>query len=179
MTPEVTIAEHALAATARLGRTRLICIDGPSGSGKSTIARRIARLSPATLVRTDDLCPGWDGIAELPAILVALLTPLVEGQPGRFPRYDWILERTAEDLVVEPADVVIVEGVGAGALPLAPLTTTLVWVDADPARRRARALERDGEYFEAMWEPWAASEAAFFVSAGLPARADLRFDTSD
>ena len=42
---------EVLAGPARLGSTRLICVDGPAGSGKTTLASLLA----ATAGRT------WDG----------------------------------------------------------------------------------------------------------------------
>jgi uridine kinase len=61
---EVTAAALAArlrAAPPRLGRTRLVCVDGPAGSGKTTLAGRLAgTLGPGTgLVHMDDLYAGW------------------------------------------------------------------------------------------------------------------------
>ncbi|RZI87629.1 MAG: 4-amino-4-deoxy-L-arabinose transferase [Microbacterium sp.] len=171
------VLEHALAREPSLGGTRLICIDGPSGSGKSTLAREVARLTESATVHTDDLCPGWDGVPELPGILAALLAPLASGESGRHPRYDWILGHLVEDLVVPALPVVLLEGVGAGACRLAPVTTTLVWVDADVSVRKERALTRDGDTFRDHWDPWAAAEQTYFEAEQVRARADLVITT--
>lgn len=178
MTPADEILAHALARPPLLGATRLICLDGPSGSGKSTIAGAIASASGAAILHTDDLCPGWDGIPALPPILRTILEPLAAGEPGRHPRYDWILARQVEDLVMPPAALVIVEGVAAGARSLAQWTSTLAWIDADALVRKERAIERDGEYFLDFWVPWARAEAAFFERDQVRERADLRYSTS-
>jgi uridine kinase len=167
------VLERALARPVTLGTARLIALEGPSGSGKSTLADELARISGAHVVRTDDLCPGWDGLPEVPRILVDLLGPVASGSTGRTPRYDWILGHHVEDLEVAPAALVVLDGVGSGGRLLAPLTTLLVWLDADPDLRRTRALERDGAAFAEHWAPWAASEAAYFAAEDLPARADL------
>jgi uridine kinase len=169
------VLARTLGRPATLGTGRLICIDGPSGSGKSTLAAEIVSASGASVVHTDDLLPGWDGLDALPAVLADLLAPLAENRTGRSPRYDWILGRHVEDLVLEPAALVVLDGVGSGARALAPYTTTLVWLDGDPLVRRTRALERDGEYFRPWWEAWAASEAAYFATEGVQQRADLSF----
>jgi energy-coupling factor transporter ATP-binding protein EcfA2 len=155
----------------------LVCIDGPSGSGKTTVATQLRRILPATIVHADELCPGWDGLPEVPGILAALLEPLAAGRTGAFREWDWLRERPGEDRTLEPTPVLIVEGLGAGARALAAWTTTLVWLDADPDRRKRRAFERDGDYFRDQWAPWAVAERAYFADEGLPDRADLMFRT--
>src|SRR6202042_2836673 len=63
----MTVAELAarLAQTEpRLGRTRLIAVDGRSGSGKTWFAGRLARPLDAPVIHLDDLYPGWDGLVK-------------------------------------------------------------------------------------------------------------------
>lgn len=178
----MTVADDVLAlALSRppaLGSGRLICLDGPSGSGKSELAREIARLTRATIVRTDDLCPGWDGIPMLAALIADLLRPLAEDRPGSYPRYDWIAGRTAETVLVAPAPLLVLEGVGAGGRGWSDLTAVLVWLDAPEEVRRERAIARDGEYFREHWAAWARAERAFFADQDVQVRADLAFDTT-
>ncbi|WP_246004880.1 4-amino-4-deoxy-L-arabinose transferase [Nocardioides marmorisolisilvae] len=171
------VAEHVNSRPATLGAGKLICIDGPSGSGKTTLADRLVRLVPATVVHTDQLCPGWDGLPAVPAILSTLLTPLAEGRTGRFREWDWIRDRLAETVEVDPAPVLLIEGLGAGARSIAGWTTTLVWVDAEVGQRRTRAFERDGDYFRDQWAGWAAAEDAYFSAEQVRERADLSFRT--
>lgn len=168
----------ALARPAALGAGRLICLDGPSGSGKSTLAESIAGLAPSSVVHTDDLCPGWDGVPEMTGIITDLLTPLAHGLTGSYPRYDWIAERVAESVDVEPGPLLILEGVGAGARAWAPWTAVLAWIDASETVRRERAFERDGDYFRQYWAAWARAEDAFFAAEDVRARADLVVDTT-
>ncbi|MFL6159407.1 MAG: 4-amino-4-deoxy-L-arabinose transferase [Marmoricola sp.] len=176
-TAAALVAEHVNSRPGTLGGAKLICIDGPSGSGKTTLADRLVHLVPATVVHTDQLCPGWDGLPAVPAILASLLAPLAEGRAGRFREWDWIRDRLAGTVEVEPAAALIVEGLGAGARALAGWTTTLVWMDADPLPRRTRAFERDGDYFRDQWSGWAAAEEAYFAAEQVPERADLAFRT--
>ena len=171
------VREHATGQPPTLGSGRLICIDGPSGSGKTTLAEELVRIAPAPVIHTDQLCPGWDGLPAVPAILTALLTPLAEGRPGRYREWDWIRDRLADTVEVEPAPLLIVEGLGAGARAIAGWATTLVWLDADTDHRRTRALERDGDYFRQKWAPWAAAEQAYFEAESVKDRANLTFRT--
>lgn len=172
------VAAHAAERPATLGAGRVICIDGPSGSGKTTLAEGLVRIAPATVLHTDQLCPGWDGLPEVPAIVSAVLRTLAEGRTGRYREWDWVGDRLGETVLVEPTPLLIIEGVGAGARALAGWTTTLVWLDADTEQRRTRGIERDGDYFRDQWARWAAAEDAYFADELVRTRADLTFRTS-
>lgn len=182
MTAGTTAAEVvalALARPATLGDGRLVCIDGPAGSGKTTLAVEVLGLRPdARLVHLDDLYDGWDGLPRLTDQLEGLLRPLVAGRAGSYRRYDWEAGRYAETRLVAPAPLIVLEGVGAGSLGHADLTTTLVWVEAPYAVRMARGLARDGDAFAPHWERWAAAEAVYLAEHRVRERADLRLDTS-
>jgi uridine kinase len=174
----VTGADAVLALVtsrpATLGAARLLCIDGRAGSGKSGLAQEVADLAgPTALVHTDDLCPGWDGLSAVPAILAALLADLADGRPGTYPRYDWTVGRTDGPVTVDPAPLVLIEGVGSGARLLRPWRTALVWLELDDATRRERALARDGDAFAPFWDAWASAEEAYLVAAADLAAADL------
>jgi len=168
------VLDLLLARPATLGAGRLLSIDGPSGSGKTVLADAVAGLVPgARVVHVDDLVPGWDGLPEVAAHLDVLLRPLASGRAGSYPRYDWVSGGPGGTVQVEPAPLLVVEGVGAGAPSVADLVTLLVWVDADEDVRRARGIERDGETYRAYWERWAAAEQVLFAEHGNRARADL------
>ena len=156
---------------------QLLCIDGRAGSGKSTVAARIAELEAATVVHTDDLCPGWDGLPQVPGLLADLVSALAAGRPGRYPRYDWIAGRVTDEVLVEPAELLVIEGVGAGARRLAPWRTALLWLECPAERRRRQALGRDGDTFAPYWDAWAAAEDAYLATEADRAHADLLIRT--
>lgn len=156
----------------------MIAVDGPSGSGKTTLAGALAAELDAPLIHMDDLYPGWDGLRDGVERLVEwILRPLSGGRAARWRRYDWTSEAYAEWHELPPAGVVIVEGVGAGAVAAAPYTTFLVWTEAPLAVRRARALSRDGETYGPHWERWARQEEEFFSGDRVRDRADMIVDT--
>lgn len=153
----------------------LVCIDGRAGTGKSTLANEIAAGEGGlTVIRTDDLCPGWDGLARVPDLLAALVEPLSQGRPGTYPRYDWVSGRVAETVVVEPRPgTLVIEGVGAGCSALRPWRTVLVWLETPEEIRKTRALARDGDTFAPYWDAWAAAEEHYLVTDADRVAADL------
>ncbi len=175
------VLDHVLARPCTLGAGRLLCIDGPAGSGKTTLAGGVlalarARSLTAELVHQDDLYQGWSGLDGVAARVSALLEPLKVGAPATYQRWDWVAERWAERHTVPPVDLLIVEGVLAGALDYADLITTLVWVETPPELRLTRGLERDGEAMREHWETWMLAEQRHFEANHTRERADLVLD---
>lgn len=172
------VADLAMDRPATLGAGRLVCLDGPAGSGKTTLAAELAALvTGARVVHMDDLYAGWSGIDHaVTAQLDSILLPLAEGRPGRYRRFDWVADEFAEEHVVEPSPLLVLEGVGSGTRAHADLCTVLVWVDAPHDLRMTRGIERDGEAFRVQWEAWAKSERVVFAREDTQARADVRVD---
>ncbi|MEO5653389.1 MAG: 4-amino-4-deoxy-L-arabinose transferase [Marmoricola sp.] len=170
------ILRLALDRPPTLGKGRLVCVDGPAGSGKTTLAAALAELGGGGVVHMDDLYEGWSGLATIDQQLHELLTPLSEGRAGRYRRYDWDEKRFAEEVVVEPAAMTILEGVASGAARFADLITVLVWIEAPHDVRLRRGLERDGDAFAPHWERWAADEVALFARERTRQRADVVVD---
>jgi len=166
-------------AVPRAGRTRVVAIDGRSGAGKTRLAADLAGGlladgAAAPVVSLEDLYGGWDGLERGIDLLVsAVLEPLAAGRTARLPRYDWAARQWAEPAALEPPEVLIVEGVGAGARRAAAWASLLVWLDAPEAVRKRRALDRDGATFAPYWDMWAAQEDAMLARERTPERADL------
>lgn len=162
---------------ATLGSGRLVCIDGPAGSGKTTLAAGLSAARPdAAVVHMDDLYPGWDGLPRVGAQLGTLLRPLAEGESGRYRRWDWPAGDWAEEVVVPPGPLLVVEGVGSGSPVPGVTPTVLVWVEAPHELRMRRGIERDGDAFAPHWEAWAVAEAEHFARHRTRERADLEVD---
>ena len=156
-----------------LGTGRLLCIDGPAGSGKTTLAAAVAELVPATVVHLDDLYDGWHGLPRLRERLDPLLLPLARGEAGSYRRYDWATGRHAETVVVAPAPVLVLEGVGSGLAAYSSVRTLLVWVETDRDARLARWRARDGAAVEPFIAGWTAAEERLFATEGTRAAADV------
>ena len=176
------VLQACLTGPPTLGAGRLLCIDGPAGAGKSTLAAAVVAgargLVPAVrLVHLDDLYEGWGGLAEVGArVRDRLVAPLAAGRPGGYRRWDWAADGWAEAHRVDPVDLLVLEGVGAGALDYADRITTLVWVEAPARLRVARGVARDGEHLRPQWEAWLAAESVHLVGQRTRERADVVVD---
>jgi hypothetical protein len=173
------VLTHARSRPVTLGSGRLVCVDGPAGTGKTTLARHVADLCGAPVVRMDDLYPGWNGLLEVDPEVLGLVQPLSAGRPGSYRRFDWVADEYAEVHVVEPTPLLVLEGVGAGNRAWRELVTTLVWVEAPDDVRLTRGLERDGEAYRDHWLRWMEDEARLFAREETRAAAHLVFDTGD
>ena len=179
MSPLATVLDLLAMRAPTLGDGRLVCIDGPAGAGKSTLAEAVAgahRDVEVRLLHMDDLYPGWSGLAHVDEQLDAVLTPLAQGRPGRYRRYDWAAGEYAETVAVAPAPLVVLEGVGSGSSRFRDLQTVLVWVEAPYDTRMRRGIERDGEAFAPYWDQWATDEQELFARERTRDRADVVVD---
>lgn len=164
--------------------TRLtILVDGPSGAGKTTFAEAISRRTGIRVVHLDDFYPGWSGLAGASRMVTEdVLHPT---RPG-YRRWDWEASAPDDWVALDPAESVLVEGVGAitadsvaAARFLGDVLT--VRLCAPVTVRRTRALARDAGY-EPWWDMWARQEAVHFAEHGdLPVDLELAWspDGSD
>jgi uridine kinase len=179
--PVPGLADRVRAATPRLGRTRLVCIDGPAGSGKTTLADRLRAALGAgtTVVHMDDLYAGWTMTGGYARLAAGVLRPLADGRPGTFLRYDWHAGRFADVPTAVPVpEFLVVEGCGSCPRAVDPWTVLRIWVEAPQPVRLARGLARDGVAHEEHWLRWQEREAVAFAAEDTRARADVRVDGS-
>ena len=175
MSDEVRRILSALRRSApRAGATRVVAVDGRSGAGKTSLAASLAGQLEAPVLSLEGLYGGWDGLEHGIDLLVSdVLKPLAAGVAARVPSYDWVAREWAEPLLLEPPDVLIVEGVGAGARRAAAFESLLVWLEAPAPTRKKRALARDGDTFAPYWDQWAAQEEKLLAREHTPNRADI------
>jgi hypothetical protein len=150
------ILDAALGGPAR----PVVLIDGGSGSGKSTLATALVAAWPGrvSLVRLDDVYPGWGGLA---AASEHVREYALSGEHPRWRRWDWKTERPGEWHALDPELPLIVEGCGSLSRANRALATLGVWLDLDEPERRRRALARDGALYEPYWDRWAEQERRF------------------
>jgi uridine kinase len=136
------------------GDAVLVGIGGHGAAGKSTLARMIPR---AQIVSTDEF---WDGRAfDIERLAREVVTPLSLGTVARFEPYDWSARERRGARTVEPAGVVVIEGVCALHQILREAYAVRVWVEAPYDVRLARGVARDGEAARSTWvDVWMPSE---------------------
>ncbi|MBW5487022.1 uridine kinase family protein [Streptomyces bambusae] len=152
-----------------LGPGRLVAVDGHAGSGKSTFAGRLAQaLGGAPVLHLDDIATheelfGWTG-----RLRRQVLEPLAAGRAAHWAPYDWVARGFGPERVLEPAPVVLVEGVGAGRRELRPHLAYLLWMETPREVSWGRGRERDGRELSGFWDGWERAEREHF--AGDPSR---------
>jgi len=178
------LARRILDRPARLGRTRLVAVDGPSGAGKTVFAERLAAafevagLARPPIVRTDDLLAGWtDQFTFWPRLEAWVLAPLRAGRTGHYRRYDWNQHSFGPDWTpVPPAPVVLLEGFTAARAVVRPELTFAVFVTAPDRLRLDRALTRDGAAIRPYLDRWRRAERDHLAVDDTAGHVDLVVD---
>ncbi|UKA58411.1 aminodeoxychorismate synthase component I [Arthrobacter sp. FW306-2-2C-D06B] len=157
----------------------IIAIDGRSGAGKTTLAVELAaRLRmhhKVSLFHLEDIYPGWNGLAAgVERYVTTVLAPLRHGDAAAWVSWDWEKHYDGRSHVTLPAEIVIVEGVGAAASAARPMLDAVVWVDAPDDDRRHRAMARDGSSYEPFWDSWAAQEDEWLETDDVLDHIDVR-----
>jgi para-aminobenzoate synthetase len=157
----------------------IIAIDGRSGAGKTTLAIELAAQlrnhHKVALFHLEDIYPGWNGLtAGIERYVSTVLTPLSRAEPATWTSWDWDRHYDGDTRVTLPAEIVIIEGVGAAAAEARPLLSAVIWADSPDDIRRKRALDRDGGTYEPFWDQWAEQEDAWLAADDVPRKADIR-----
>lgn len=142
-----------------------IGIAGGTGSGKSTVARAVFQSMPASSIAVIEQDSYYRDQSELSFeervktnydhplafdndLLITHLKQLSEGQAVEKPIYDFeIHNRKSETILVEPRDIVILEGILLYEdKRIRDLLDIKVFVDTDPDVRVIRRIQRDMKY---------------------------------
>jgi uridine kinase len=155
----------------------IIGIAGGSGSGKTTVALRVREACPGKTIQIIHHDSYYHDNAHLPleerarinydhpnafetTLLVEHLLALREGHAVEVPRYDYsIHSRLEETSLVEPADIVFVEGILVLEAPeLRQLMDIRLYIDVDADERVLRRMKRDvlkrGRTMESVMEQY-------------------------
>ncbi|MER5638774.1 hypothetical protein ABT095_17645 [Kitasatospora sp. NPDC002227] len=159
------LAARLRALAPSCGPVRLVAVDGHAGSGKTTFAGRLAEaLGGAPVVHLDDLATHAEPFEWVGRLREQVLEPLAGGVAARHRVYDWTLCRFEAVQEIPAAEVVLVEGVGAGRREVRPWLAELVWMELPAPEARARGELRDGPELAEFWAGWARAEAAHFAA---------------
>jgi uridine kinase len=166
---------------------QIVAIDGAGGAGKSTLARGIAAALPrvSTILADDFYRPlhgdqraaadpeyGYRNYFDWERIRDEALKPLRAGSPARFQRLDWVSARLADWITVEPADVVVLDGVYSSRPELRPYLDLAIFVETPRDLRRQRMLAR-GQSSTDWIMAWMAAEDWYIEHLKPAENADL------
>lgn len=163
-------------------RPFIIALDGRSGSGKSNFASALAQYLAANasvaVLHLEDAYHGWDGLLDACQRYSQLLPQLAAGDTVVLPTWNWDEHRIDSSISFTPAQVVIVEGVGAANSAASAWLDFSIWLEAPEELRKQRALARDGETYAPHWQRWAAQEESYLGSDAPDQHADLVLSTA-
>lgn len=187
-------ATAIVAAICRLRADRemplLVALDGRSGAGKSTLAASVAEAIDAAIVTSDDFyvepVGGWavrsaaekaNGCIDWRRLRTEALAPLLAGRAAAYNPFDFAAAfgLAAQLVRVEPAPVILLDGIYSARPELADLVHLAVLVDVpDETARRQRLLAREGPTFMDGWHAlWDAAEDHYFAAVRPRASFDL------
>ncbi|MFD7099072.1 uridine kinase family protein [Streptomyces xanthophaeus] len=159
-----SLARELAALPPSLGPVRLIGVDGHAGSGKSTFAGRLGEaLGGAPVLHLDEVATHEELFGWQERLRVQVLEPLAAGRPAHRAPYDWVERRFGAERVLEPAAVLLVEGVGAGRRALRPHLARLLWMETPREESWGRGRKRDGRELSDFWDGWERAERAHFA----------------
>ncbi|HWU09251.1 MAG TPA: hypothetical protein VN520_23195 [Streptomyces sp.] len=146
------------------GPVRLIAVDGHAGSGKSTFAGRLAAaLGGAPVLRLDDLATHEELFSWTHRFRGQVLDPLSRGEPARYAPYDWTNRCFGPARTLDPAPVMLVEGVGAGRRAVRPFLAGLLWIEGGSEASWEQGRRRDGPGLSEFWDGWTVAEQRHFA----------------
>ena len=161
----------------------IIAIDGPAGAGKTTLAHEIfLALSPkmsVSVIHMDDLYNGWDNALgeDLTSVLQYLAAQHRNISAAEIRRYNWTTSSFGESETIEPADLLILEGVGSGDKSLQDGLAALIWIDIDPEIGVMRVIARDGYQVEDEMKKWLGTQQEYFSQHSTREKADFILTT--
>jgi uridine kinase len=175
------LAALILSRPPRLGPVRLVAVDGPSGAGKTVFADRLAQRLNAPVVHTDDLLDGWgDQFTFWTRLDDKVLQPLRQGRAAQYQPYRWDPPGFGGEAVrIEPAGVIVMEGVSSARRVIRPELSLAVFITAPPHLRWSRVVARDGTAdvaFPAYLERWRAAEDRHFAADRTAEYAEVGVD---
>ncbi|MEU6367583.1 hypothetical protein ABZ876_18035 [Streptomyces sp. NPDC046931] len=169
-----TLASRLLRLPPSCGPVRLIGVDGHAGSGKSTFTGQLASaLGGAPVLHLDDIATHEELFTWTDRLLREVIAPLGRGETARYRPYEWRTRSFGPARSLAPAEVVLVEGVGAGRRALRPHLARLLWMETPREEAWERGRSRDGEEQSAFWAGWVAAERRHFAEDPSRPSADL------
>ena len=127
----------------------------------------------------DDLYDGWETAlsSTLTEKLLSIIAAQLERKPIEIDIYDWNVGAFTSSRLIQPVDILILEGVGSGQSGIREKLTTLIWIETSDERGLERVLERDGHQIREEMLTWQRTQKEHFLQEGTKAHADFELTT--
>ena len=159
---------------------QIILIDGPAGSGKTTFSYKLSTELNCQVVHLDDHYNGWDEAlgSDLTKLLLNIVENFLNNRVSEAPVFNWHLAKFEGTKQINPAQSLIIEGVGSGQSQIRPFASQLYWIETEPEIGFARVLERDGMEYQERIKTWQIREAKHFATERTRDFADFIISTT-
>ncbi|MEI6811308.1 MAG: hypothetical protein WCK72_00865 [Actinomycetes bacterium] len=167
----------------RCGTTRVIAIDGRAGAGKTTLAHELflafSTQMHVSVLGMDEIYHGWDDALgnSLKHTLSSLLEDLGQNSASQVPIYNWSSACLDSARIINPCDLLILEGVGSAQQIVREFTLATIWLDIDPSIGLQRVIDRDGELISSQMQRWQQEEVRHFSHDKTRENADFVLST--
>ena len=147
----------------------LIAIDGRAGAGKTTLAAKFfEELSvdkSVQVIHMDDLYNGWNNALDerLTKILELIVNAHHNIVAFEIEIFNWNSMSFDSKEEINPVDILILEGVGAGQKVVRDAGATLYWLDIDAEVGIQRVLNRDSNQIASQMKQWQISQEIHFM----------------
>ena len=147
----------------------LIAIDGRAGAGKTTLAARffdeLSVDKTVEVIHMDDLYDGWENALDegLTKTLESIVNAHNNNVSIKIDIFNWQLMSFDSKEEINPVDILILEGVGAGQKVVRDAGATLYWLDIDAEVGIQRVLNRDGNQIASQMKQWQISQEIHFI----------------
>lgn len=174
---------EALRDLSKSAASPIITIDGPAGAGKTTLSSHLATSLgnhfTTSVIHMDDLYNGWSDPFGEPFIeaLQRAISAHIAGAKCELPQYDWASEKYGEAKIYNPAQLLILEGVGSSASHIRERVSASIWLDMNPKEGLQRVLTRDGIAIAKEMSQWLETQAEFFSAEKSAESADFALTT--
>ena len=147
----------------------LIAIDGRAGAGKTTLAARffdeLSVDKTVEVIHMDDLYDGWENALDegLTKTLESIVNAHHKKEGFEINIFNWQSMSFDSKRQINPVDILILEGVGAGPKVVRDAGATLYWLDIDADDGIARVLKRDGNQIASQMKQWQIAQEIHFL----------------
>ena len=148
----------------------LIAIDGRAGAGKTTLAAalstELSQKHSVALIHMDDLYEGWNNALgiHLSQTLETIVKAHQLNKTIEIKIFNWESMTFDSTQRIEPVEILILEGVGAGQKVVREAGAIVHWLDIDPEIGIARVLKRDGNQIAKQMKQWQIDQELHFMS---------------